>query len=120
MEQEFISQTPLDKMVGTDYGQMIKASIPYLPLRAQRFLSVYEKSRELMNTLTLFQNAQDQPEMQAMNFPCGDPADIFNEIRSFCYGESRQRLDQIINMMAMIQMIQLMNQPDRCEEESNE
>ena len=36
MNQDFISQTPLDQITGTDYGQMLKAAIPYLP-EAARF-----------------------------------------------------------------------------------
>ena len=37
MNQEFISQTPLDQMVSSDYGQMLKASIPIFRQKAGRF-----------------------------------------------------------------------------------
>ena len=49
MEQNFISQTPLDRMVSSDCGQMLKAAIPYLPASGRQILSVYEKAMELKN-----------------------------------------------------------------------
>ena len=48
MNQDFISQTPLDQITGTDYGQMLKAAIPYLPARSRQILSNYEKAMELL------------------------------------------------------------------------
>lgn len=39
MEQNFISQTPLDRMVSSDCGQMLKAAIPYLPASGRQILS---------------------------------------------------------------------------------
>lgn len=42
MDQEYIAQTALDQMVGTDQGQLLKALIPYFPPRQQQFLSVLQ------------------------------------------------------------------------------
>lgn len=117
MNQDFISQTPLDQMVTTDYGQMLKASVPYLPPRSRQILSIYEKARELINTVSLFENFEENSrngELSAMSVPSRDPMDMLNEIREFCYGPSRERLDQIVNMMVMVQMLKIMNQPDSC------
>ena len=54
MNQDFISQTPLDQITGTDYGQMLKAAIPYLPARSRQILSIYEKAIEFRNTSFYF------------------------------------------------------------------
>ena len=54
MNQDFISQTPLDQITGTDYGQMLKAAIPYLPARSRQILSIYEKAMEFRNTVSIF------------------------------------------------------------------
>ena len=54
MNQDFISQTPLDQITGTDYGQMLKAAIPYLPARSRQILSMYEKAMEFRNTVSIF------------------------------------------------------------------
>ena len=53
--------------------------------------------------------------------PAQNPMDIINEVRGFCYGPSKDKLNQMVNMMAMVQMLQLMNQPDsNKKEDSNE
>ena len=52
-----------------------------------------------------------------MSMPVRDPMEMLNEIRGFCYGRSRERLDQIVNMMAMVQMLQIMNQPYNSQKE---
>ena len=101
MNEEQISQTLLDQMVSSDRGQMIKAAIPYLPPKGQQIFSVYEKAVEFIN------------------MPAQNPVDIVNDIRSFCYGPSRDKLDQMVNMMAMVQMLQLMNQPADGEKEDS-
>jgi len=105
MEQNFISQTPLDRMVSSDCGQMLKAAIPYLPASGRQILSVYEKAMELKNTISLFGSSTSAPELSAMSIPSREPMEMLNDIRSFCYGSSKKQLDQIVNMMAMIQML---------------
>lgn len=111
MSQDHISQTPLDQMISTDRDQLLKAAIPYLPPKGQQILSIYEKSMELLHTLSVFGSPRKNAELSAMSLPSKDPMEILNDIRSFCYGASKERLDQIMNMMAMLQMIQLMDQP---------
>ena len=54
MDQDFISQTALDQMVISDRDQMLKASVPYLPPKGQQILSVYEKAKELVNTVSQY------------------------------------------------------------------
>lgn len=54
MEQDYIAKTALDEMVESDRDQMLKAMVPYLPPSGQQFLSMYTKTQELMNTMSLF------------------------------------------------------------------
>lgn len=115
MSQEFISQTLLDQMVSTDRDQLLKAAIPYLPPKSQQILSIYEKSMELLHTLSVFGTPGKNAELSVMSLPSRDPMEMLSDIRSFCYGASKERLDQIMNTMAMFQMIQLMNQPSSSE-----
>ena len=65
MDQEYIAQTALDQMVGTDQGQLLKALIPYFPPRQQQFLSVFAKARELSNTVALFTKPSEAMQIQA-------------------------------------------------------
>ena len=94
MEQDFLSQTALDQITGSDTTQFLKAAVPYLPPKAQQFFSVYAKAQELSNTISVFSGRKQD--------------DALNDIRRFCYGKSRQQLDQILNTMAIFQMVQLM------------
>lgn len=109
MDQDFIFQTVLDRMTGSDRGQMLKAAIPYLPPKGQQILSVYEKSRELMNTISLFRGVESG--VSACSAPAAEPMEALNDIRRFCYGKSRSQLDNVLNMMAVAQMFALMSAP---------
>ncbi len=122
MNEGHIAQTPFDQMISSDRGQLIKAAIPYLSPKGRRILSVYEKSAELLRTISVFGGTDSGGSLSAMSVPVRDPVDMINEIRGFCYGSSRNKLDQMVNMIAMVQMLQLMNQPDDTQnrEESNE
>lgn len=108
MEQDSIALTALDQMVGSDYEQMMKAALPYLPPDSRKILSVYAKTRELLNTLALFSGSGQGVEMCAAE--ASDPMDMLQDIRRFCYGGSRRMLDKAVNMMAVVQMMQIMGQ----------
>ena len=120
MNQDFISQTPLDQITGTDYGQMLKAAIPYLPARSRQILSIYEKAMEFRNTVSIFGKGNYESDLTAASTTDTDPMDMLNDIRSFCYGPARSKLDQLVNMMAMVQMVNIINQPEYRKEDSNE
>lgn len=109
MEQEFISQTALDQMVVSDRDQMLKAAVPYLPPQGQRILSVYEKARELQNTISLFSGGGKEHGVSMC--AAAEPMEAINDIRRFCYGESRNMLDRMVNMMAVVEMMRVMNNP---------
>ena len=98
MEQDFVARTALDEMVESDRNQMLKAMIPYLPASGQQFLSMYAKTQELINTMTLFKNRKNYP------------MEILQDIRRCCGGEKRRQIDQITNLIAVIQMIKIMNE----------
>lgn len=108
MEQNFPSQTALDQITGSDTTQLLKAAVPYLPSKAQQFFSVYAKARELSNTINAFSGQKQDSQLHAASLNMTDPLDALNDIRRFCYGKSRQQLDQILNTMAIFQMAQLM------------
>lgn len=110
MEQDFISQTALDQMVSNDQAQMLKAAVPYLPPRGQQIISVYTKIQELSNALTLFSPSRQNEQMQAAALPCATPLEMIQDIRRFCYGDSREMLDKMVNMFAVTEMLRMMNE----------
>lgn len=107
-EQDYIGQTALDQMVNSDRCQMLKAAIPYLPPSGRQIVSLYTKAQELANTARLFSTQNQGMEMCAASVSNADPLSILQDIRRFCYGESRKKMDEMINMMAIIQMMQIM------------
>lgn len=115
MEQDFVSQTALDQMIGSDRDQMMKAAIPYLPPEGQRVLAVYEKMMELKNTIFLFSGTGNRVSACAAGSPA-EPLEMINDIRRFCYGQSRDKLDRVVNMMAIVEMMQVLNQSAEKEE----
>ena len=110
MEQDYIAKTALDEMVESDRDQMLKAMVPYLPPSGQQFLSMYSKTQELMNTMSLFRNRKKSADLQAASLSGIDPLEMLQDIRKCCSGESRRQIDQITNLMATIQMLQIMNE----------
>ncbi len=107
MDQETISQTALDQMVSSDQGQLLKAAVPYLSPRGQQMISIYSKLQELFNTIVLF-----SPDRQGMQ-PCSaasDPLEVLQDLRRFSYGHSRQMLDQAADMMALIEIMKVLNE----------
>ena len=84
MDQEYIAQTALDQMVGTDQGQLLKALIPYFPPRQQQFLSVFAKARELSNTVALFTKPSEAMQIQAAAAPA-QPLEVINDLRQLLF-----------------------------------
>lgn len=117
MEQDFVAQTALDQMVGSDGTQLLKAAVPYLPQKGQQIVSLYAKLAELFSTISLFSGKPSDKVVAAASIPSQDPLEILGDIRRFCYGNSRRQLDQLVNAFAMVQMFSIMNsQKDTGEE----
>lgn len=108
MEQEAIAQTMLDQLVTDENSQMLKALIPYLSFSGQRILAAYAKTQELCNTLQLFSRPQN--DMQICSSRPMNPMELLNDIRKFSYGENRKKLDQAVNMFAMLEMLMTINE----------
>ncbi|MDY3016819.1 hypothetical protein [Blautia sp.] len=108
MDQENISQTALDQMVSSDQGQLLKAAVPYLPPQGQQMLSVYSKLQELFNTIRLF--SPDRQGMQSCAAAASDPLEILQDLRRFSYGHSRQMLDRTADMIALIEIMKVINE----------
>lgn len=119
MEPNEISLTALDQMVNNGQSQFLKAAIPYLPPKGQQLLSVYAKTVELFNTLSLFSSGQKGMQMCAAA-PKSDPLEMIQDIRRFCYGENRQMLDRASEMIAMAEVFHMMQDIPKGEEESDE
>ena len=83
-------------------------------------LFYFEAKFVVFNTVSVFGKTGSGSDLFAMSMPAQSPVDTINDIRNFCYGPSRDKLNQIVNMMAMMQMLQLMNQPDNNQKEESD
>ena len=119
MEQEPIARTALDEMVQTDRNQLMKAMVPYLPPEGQRFISVYAKAQEFMNTMAVFSGNRPRPEMTAAALPNVEPVEMLNDLRRFCSDKNRRQIDQITSLLATIQLLKMVNE-ENGEEEPHE
>ena len=108
MDQENIAQTALDQMVSDDQGQLLKAAVPYLPLQGQQMISIYSKLQELFNTIRLF--SPDRQGMQSCAAAASDPLEVLQDLRRFSYGQSRQMLDHTADMIALIEIMKVINE----------
>lgn len=109
MEQDYISQTTLDQMVSNDQAQMLKAALPYFPPSTQQAISIYTKVQELSNTLALFSPERQNSRIRAASVTTTDPLEMIQDIRRFCYGGTRKKLDSMVNLFAMAEMFRMMN-----------
>lgn len=99
--------TALDAIATENHLQMIKAAIPYIGGGEQRFISVYVKYLELMNTISFFRNS-DSDDMKACSLTAqsNSPLDMLNDIRDYCSEEEKETVDVFINIINSIQLYQ--------------
>lgn len=101
------SKTVLDEMVSGENIRIMKAALPYLPPQGQRFLSIMAKMMELENTLTIFRNSSTE-DMRICAAPEPvNPMDMLRDIQSQCSESTREKIDQLINLYAMLQVMEL-------------
>lgn len=112
MEPNFPAQTAFDRMVTTEQNQILKASLPYLPPSGQRALSVYTKFMELSNTLSLFPSSQESMRICAEPGEPFSPLSFLQEIRKYADGPTGNKIDGLLHMMMMVQMLQIINEPE--------
>lgn len=101
------SHNILDEMVAEDQVEVLKAAMPYLPPSGQRFVSVYAKFLELSNTIRLFSKPEPTGQMQTQEYIEPDPLEMLSACSKVCHGPVRERIDSLINTLAMVQLLEL-------------
>lgn len=104
-EEQMSCQTPLDALISQDSLQIIKAAIPYMPLKSQQFLSIYAKVKELSNTISFFHHTQ--PELSMMSAFSVQPEEILNDMRKYLSDPAKNQIDQLLFALNTIQLIQM-------------
>ncbi len=94
-------QTDFDSIVSAKQLRIMKAAIPYIPTGQQRFISIYVKFRELMNTFELF----NQPESEIVSICSApeesrNPTEMLNAIKYHCNDREKEMLDLMFNFIS--------------------
>lgn len=99
-KNETIQITEFDNLVNKSQLQMIKAAIPYIPVTEQRFISIFVKMRELMNTVSLFGNdAADSIGICSVEPEQSTPYDMLCAMQKYAEEPEKSTLDLMLNFM---------------------
>lgn len=109
---EYPQVTAFDQLVAPEQVQVMKAIIPYAPPQGQRLLSVYAKAVELRNTLSMFQSQGGDMSVCSAPDAAKNPEDMLSDIRRHCPALTRSKIDEFMNLFAMLQMIELLQSSD--------
>ena len=106
--------TEFDCLVSSEPIQLMKAMLPFLPPQGQHILSIYAKAMEMQNTIQVFQNQKPDMSMCSLpqSKPDSDPLHMIQEIRDYCGPATRQKMDQCMNLIAMMEIADLFQNDD--------
>ena len=97
--------TPFDAAVSQDSLQLLKATLPYMPVSMQKMLALYAKFTELSNTISYFRNFA--PELQMMSSTQStQPMELLSDLRQYTNGSMQGKIDQILFAYNTLQMMQ--------------
>lgn len=93
--------TDFDSVVSAKQLQIMKAAIPYIPVSEQKFLSIYVKISELMNTVNLI-NQPEAEEVGICSIPqeSRNPAQMLNAVKDYCNDKEKEMIDLMFNLIS--------------------
>ena len=97
--------TPFDVAVSKDSLQMLKATLPYMPISIQKMLAIYAKVTELSNTVSYFRNFTPELQMMSSAQPL-QPFEVLSDLRQYTNGNMQSKIDQILFTFQTLQMMQ--------------
>lgn len=112
------SQSLLDEMISEDSVQVLKAALPYLPPSGQSFVSVFAKFLELSNTIRLFHTSGSSAMLCAQSNEKNDPLEMLTACSKVCSGPMKERIDNMLNTLVMLQMFDLSQRPVSSDKDS--
>lgn len=111
------SHSILDEMVNEDSVLVLKAALPYLPPSSQSFISIFAKFMELSNTISLFHTSHNM-QLCAQSHERADPLEMLTACSKVCHGPMKERIDSMINTLAMLQMFDISQKPSAPDRET--
>lgn len=100
-----------DSMITTHSMKLIKTALPYIDISEQRFLSIYLKFSEFVNTIQLF--SEKPSELSACKKKSADTGNVskmLHALKNVCDDKERETMDMILNFMQAMQLYQSYNE----------
>ena len=113
---ENLPLTEFDLATSGTYMQMIKAYIPFIDLKEQKFISIAIRIAELIQTINFFKNMSEPSPLFRANH---DREHIIKEIRRFCPGKDFEILDMLSNYSNMSNIISAFQATNEAKESDN-
>ncbi|MBQ4530139.1 MAG: hypothetical protein IJA36_05955 [Lachnospiraceae bacterium] len=94
-----------DNMITTHNMKLIKTALPYIDISEQRFLSIYLKFSEFVNTIHLFSEKPSALSACKSAGPQeGNVLELVNALKTVCDDTERETLDMMLNFMQAMQL----------------
>ena len=109
--------TAIDQVANQNHLQMIKAAVPYLKPREQKFIAVSAKLLELQNIMTFFSGREANISACSMEQETGSMTDIFNDIKNYCDPSEQEIIDRCLSILSALELYSAASQsPEQLQE----
>lgn len=99
---ESVHAAALDKAVTSNNIQILKTAIPFVAAEKQKYVSIYVKYLELMNTISFFNSKSNYGLEESVSHP--DLFELLNEIKPFLSRRDQELVDSFANMANIMKM----------------
>ncbi|MGC4020175.1 MAG: hypothetical protein QM793_13755 [Muricomes sp.] len=112
---------PFDEMVTSPMIQMIKLFLPYTPASNQRFLGVFAKFLELMDTISFFQRPSYHLHTQAFSgSQASSPMEMLMIVKPYMPPGQADMMESFLNIMNIMEMVQMFQTSAQSEGDGSE
>ncbi len=99
MTEKDLKLTDLDYAIADHHMQMLKASLPYMKITEQRFLSLFIKWNELVRTMNFFsENDDGMMSICSLDEDHTSPADMLAAIKPYATLKEQDMIDFLSKM----------------------
>lgn len=106
------TMTPFDQMVTSEFLQIIKLVIPYLPSDLQRMAGVFAKLTELQNAIYYFQPPYHHSRRGRLRQNEMNSEAFFQDLKPYLPPDMANMFENMSQAMSMMEMMQSMNMED--------
>lgn len=104
-QQPPIPMTPFDSLVLSEQLQMFKLMLPYFPASSQRFLALFIKFQELMNTFHYFRNFPSDQNGSSFSTQSNSAMDLIQQLKPFLRQQDAEQIDMMLSTFSMMEMM---------------